>query len=81
MCGHPSYSAAGIHPQCVQSSSESRRLLRAPVLLSASADKPQPLKKAGGSWYRPCIRCGKLIHVRRLSCDCGLSVVRVEEPA
>jgi len=56
-------------------------LLRAPVLLSASADKPQPLKKAGGSWYRPCIRCGKLIHVRRLSCDCGLSVVRVEEPA
>jgi len=51
------------------------------MLLSGSADKPLPLKKAGGSWYRPCIRCGKLIHVRRLACDCGLTIVRVEDPA
>ena len=79
VCRHPSYSAAGVHPQCAQLRAESRRLRRASALVAGEGGASAKTKrKASSSWYRPCFRCGRVLHVRRLSCDCGQSFGRVK---
>jgi hypothetical protein len=78
VCRHPSYSAAGIHPQCAQIRAEARRLRRASALVGADGRASAKAKSKTSSWYRPCFRCGRVLHVRRLSCDCGQSFGRVK---
>jgi len=76
VCGHPSYSASGIHPQCVEVRSQINRVKRAYTLTGGQAAKTPTAGKSRSPWYRPCPRCARLLHVRRLCCDCGQSLAR-----
>jgi hypothetical protein len=69
VCGHPSYSSAGVHPQCVQLRSEPTRLKRASSL--SKRDLKEPTTQPSSTWYRPCPACGKVVHVRLKTCGCG----------
>jgi len=68
ICGLPSYSREGVHPQCaLQKADEPRnRRLRA---LRASTPKADKLRKR--AWNKKCPKCAKELHVRRAACDCG----------
>ena len=65
VCGKPSYSATGTHPQC--------------ALARADALSREDRKAAGiaiekvkrKSWSKPCPKCKRQIPARRVVCDCG----------
>jgi hypothetical protein len=69
VCGHASYSASGIHPQCSHLRSEPTRLKRASALPKGAATEASV--KSSNVWYRPCPSCGKSAHVRTKVCSCG----------
>jgi hypothetical protein len=64
VCGKPSYSRGGVHPQCA-------------VARADKARKPKPAKPAAkktaerSQWSKRCPRCDRQIPVRRYACDCG----------
>ena len=63
VCGKPSYSRGGVHPQCA-------------VARADKARKPKPVVKpkatvASGQWKKTCPRCNRQVAARRYSCDCG----------
>ncbi|NIP86504.1 MAG: hypothetical protein GTO03_13430 [Planctomycetales bacterium] len=66
ICGEPSYSAAGIHPQCATVQAEAPRLEQLKADKKAQQKKPQQR-----SWKKKCLKCGTEVHVRRKVCDCG----------
>ena len=69
VCGKPSYSRDGIHPQCAvqQADAPRQERLRAEKKLQSKA-KQESLQR---SWIRECPNCRAQIHVRRKVCDCG----------
>jgi hypothetical protein len=62
VCGKPSYSRGGVHPQCA-------------VARADKARKPKPPAKAKaaafGQWKKKCPHCGRQVPARRYSCECG----------
>jgi len=76
VCGKPSYSLEGIHPQCAveQADSPRRERLRAEKKRQSIAKKASPQKASPQkAWLRECPSCRAQIHVRRRVCDCGYS--------
>ena len=73
VCGRPSYSRDGIHPQCaVQQADEPReQKLRQAKALEAER-KSQARKHRPIVWNKKkCPKCGAMVHVRKTVCDCG----------
>lgn len=65
VCGKPSYSSTGMHPQCglAQADAVSREDRK------KTATKLIKAKKK--SWSKPCPKCKREIPARRVVCDCG----------
>lgn len=69
VCGKPSYSLEGIHPQCAveQADAPRRERLRTEKKRQSIAKNASPQK----SWLRKCPKCRAQVHVRRRVCECG----------
>ncbi len=65
VCGKPSYSVTGMHPQCA--------LARADALSREQRKKTAtpPAKAKRKSWIKVCPKCRHEIPARRVVCDCG----------
>lgn len=66
VCGTPSYSASGVHPQCaVRQADETRQKQR------KAKKKPTTKKPKQSLWRKKCPKCGTEVHVRKRVCPCG----------
>jgi hypothetical protein len=67
VCGKPSYSPAGTHPQCAlaRADAASREDRKAAEVAIAK------LKLKRKSWTKRCPKCKREIAARRMVCDCG----------
>ena len=65
VCGKPSYSATGLHPQCAVARADaiSRAVLKASAIEVSKAPRT--------SWSKPCPKCKRQNPARRIVCDCG----------
>ena len=70
VCGTPTYSAGGIHPQCAVHQADDSRMAR---LKTQRAEAPQEKKPAKNVWKKRCPKCGNESHVRLGVCKCGHS--------
>jgi hypothetical protein len=68
ICGKPTYSAGGIHPQCAMQQADEPRLKR---LRAAKSSESKSKKSTQQTWKRRCPKCGNPVHVRRKACECG----------
>jgi hypothetical protein len=76
VCGHVSYSAAGIHPQCAVRQADAVRLERT----KAGPKLPKPSATSDvRPWQKLCPKCRGIVHVRKKTCECGH--VFVQRPA
>jgi hypothetical protein len=66
ICGKPSYSRTGTHPQC--SVARADAIARAAQRASGAVAEP---KKPRQQWSKTCPKCGRQIPSRRFVCDCG----------
>jgi hypothetical protein len=77
VCGAPSYSRAGIHPQCAQDRADEKRMQE--VKAKQKSKKPQQKivsPEAVTSWHKRCPKCRMEVHIRRSACDCGHRFVK-----
>jgi len=66
VCGTPSYSAGGVHPQCaVRQADATRHEQRKAKKKTKEKKTPQAI------WRKKCPKCGAEIHVRKKTCVCG----------
>jgi predicted RNA-binding Zn-ribbon protein involved in translation (DUF1610 family) len=65
VCGKPSYSATGTHPQCAMARADA---LSRENLKKNLAEKPEDKRTP---WSKPCPSCNRKIPVRRAACECG----------
>ncbi len=74
VCGHVSYSATGVHPQCSLRKADAERMRRQAGRAKKleSAVKPQELSP----WQRVCARCKAVVHIRKKVCECGFRLVQ-----
>jgi hypothetical protein len=69
VCGHVSYSATGVHPQCSLRKADAERMRR---LAGRARTIPPPAKTQELSpWQRVCPRCKVVVHIRKKICECG----------
>jgi hypothetical protein len=68
VCGTPSYSLGGVHPQCAIQQADEPRMIR---LRAAKSAAPKTKKPAQQAWQRRCPACGLESHVARKVCKCG----------
>jgi hypothetical protein len=64
VCGKPSYSLGGVHPQCEVARADKVRKDSQP------AAKPKPAAVVG-QWKKTCPKCQRQLPARRYSCECG----------
>lgn len=72
ICGMPSYSAAGVHPQCAQEQAD--RELTARLKAQKKAKPPKPAadnSEVLRPWHKRCPKCKDQVHVRKPDCRCG----------
>lgn len=62
VCGKPSYSQGGVHPQCAVARADK---IRKPKIA------PKPKSAAMGQWKKRCPKCQRQVPARRYSCECG----------
>jgi predicted RNA-binding Zn-ribbon protein involved in translation (DUF1610 family) len=70
VCGAPTYSAGGIHPQCAVSQADGIRVARLKKQRAEATQEPKPAKNV---WKKRCPKCGNESHVRLGVCKCGHS--------
>lgn len=70
VCGHVSYSSAGIHPQCAVHTADLKQVERIKAR-KLKESKSIPSKMA--RYEKQCPVCRTIHHVRKQSCDCGHS--------
>ena len=73
VCGSPSYSLGGIHPQCAMQQADAPRQKRLKEQKQAGVKRKS---KAKGRWRsawnkKRCPKCGVEAHVRKRLCACG----------
>jgi len=66
VCGTPSYSVGGVHPQCAVRQADATRQKQRKAQKKSTAKKPQQ-----SLWRKKCPKCGTEIHVRKRVCFCG----------
>src|SRR5437762_13685930 len=67
VCGHVSYSSAGIHPQCAMRAADKLQIIRAKSRKSAKA-KSLPMRP--GRYEKQCPSCRVIQHIRKQTCNC-----------
>lgn len=70
VCGHASYSAAGIHPQCSMRAAD---LVQANRIKTLNLAKAKSAEKSPGKFEKQCPHCHRIHHIRKHECDCGHS--------
>lgn len=70
VCGHVSYSAAGIHPQCAMRIADQIQMNR---VKSRNAAKAKIAAKPPGKFEKHCPKCRTVHHIRKHACECGHS--------
>ena len=73
ICGKPSYSRDGIHPQCALSRSDAARTAQLKAKRKAA---PKPVKPPRHALSKKCPLCGTLVHIRMKNCPCGHEFAR-----
>ena len=74
VCGKPSYSAGGIHPQCAEKQANAPREQQLKAKKKTEAKKKPVAKKLPQTWnQKKCPECGVEVHVRKKKCDCGFN--------
>ncbi|OYW18706.1 MAG: hypothetical protein B7Z55_10140 [Planctomycetales bacterium 12-60-4] len=68
VCGKPSYSSAGIHPQCAMLAADQVHLTR---LKARQPTVVHPVVSSLKRHEKRCPRCETILHVRKHKCDCG----------
>jgi rRNA maturation endonuclease Nob1 len=68
ICGKPSYSVGGIHPQCAMQQADEPRLVRLRTKKAADTKVKKPVRQ---TWKKRCPKCGTHVHARRGVCKCG----------
>jgi len=72
VCGKPSYSADGIHPQCAVQQADAPREQQLKAKKKAEAKKePVARRLPQNRNQKKCPKCGGESHVRKKTCDCG----------
>ncbi|MBL9125682.1 MAG: hypothetical protein JNG90_18730 [Planctomycetaceae bacterium] len=71
VCGKPSYSATGTHPQCAMSRADDRSR---EDLKKIATEVSKTKRKF---WSKPCPKCKREIPARRFVCDCGHTFAEV----
>lgn len=72
VCGEPSYSAAGVHPQCSVKKADAERTLQLKQERQAQEAEQAKSEPTGPSrWQKTCPKCREFVHVRKSRCDCG----------
>jgi uncharacterized Zn finger protein (UPF0148 family) len=67
VCGKPSYSRDGIHPQCAVNQADAARTEEIKEKRKREASGPK-----SSSWnQKACPKCGVTSHVRQKECQCG----------
>jgi hypothetical protein len=69
VCGTPSYSLGGIHPQCAIQQADEPRLAR--LRTAAKAAPPKVKTPTQQPWKKQCPKCGTQSHVTLKRCPCG----------
>lgn len=74
ICGKPSYSRDGIHPQCSLDRADAVRFdkIREQRKLDAKVEKPKTKRHLS----KTCPDCGANMHVRVNACSCGHEFVK-----
>ena len=68
ICGTPSYSLGGIHPQCAIQQADAPGIVR---LRAERSTETKTKKPARQTWKKKCPICGTQVHARREACKCG----------
>ncbi len=70
VCGMPSYSQGGVHPQCSEAAADAKRVKQSKAARQKAAKTapPSPTLKA---WHKLCPKCGMQVHLRKTVCTCG----------
>ena len=68
VCGKPSYSAGGIHPQCAVQLEDKQRVEKLKQESKRKSTKPGSAKSI---WQKVCPKCRDIMHVRKKQCACG----------
>lgn len=77
VCGHTTYSRAGIHPQCSRQAADEQRMTRIKAKREAApAQRRASSSEAVKPWHKRCPKCHTDVHIRRSNCDCGFRFVR-----
>lgn len=72
VCGHPSYSREGIHPQCAQEQSDGKRMKKIRAVALRAAARPKPVHSLVlRPWHRRCPKCNTQLHISKKTCGCG----------
>lgn len=76
ICGHVSYSPAGIHPQCAMRAADLVQANRVKALNALKAKAaPAPPKR----FEKQCPKCRAVHHIRKQLCECGHSFLYKSE--
>lgn len=70
VCGHVSYSPAGIHPQCAMHAAD---LIQVTRLKARKIEEAKTAPAQPGRYEKQCPKCRALQHIRKQSCECGHS--------
>ena len=73
ICGKPSYSRDGIHPQCAVSRSDAKRTEQ---IKAKRKLEPKAVKPPRHALSKKCPMCGAIVHIRIKSCQCGNEFAR-----
>ncbi|MEX0718832.1 MAG: hypothetical protein WD066_19725 [Planctomycetaceae bacterium] len=72
ICGTPSYSASGVHPQCAQEKADREQTARLKAQQKAAPPKPAVENhEVLRPWHKRCPKCKEQVHVRKPDCRCG----------
>ena len=68
ICGKPSYSRDGIHPQCSVDRADAKRTA---ALKAKRKAEPKAEKAPRHALSKKCQLCGAIVHIRVKMCRCG----------
>lgn len=74
VCGKPSYSLGGIHPQCAVFRADAPRRMQLAAERKAKAEKAE--KAAQRTWEKTCPKCDSRVPIRTGLCECGFDFIR-----
>jgi hypothetical protein len=69
VCGHTSYSATGVHPQCSMQKADMERMRH--VKKQRRVERTAADVAELSPWQKVCPRCRLVAHVRKRDCTCG----------